>query len=106
VSAGFFDYDNDGHLDLFVLATWSGTPITTRFAAAIGIPTARRALFPATTCLLYRNRGDGTFEDVSERSGITAKKGRALGVALPDYDGDGFTDIFVSNERHAAIPLP
>jgi hypothetical protein len=48
--------------------------------------------------LLYRNRGDGTFEDVSERSGIAAKKGRALGVAFADYDGDGFTDIFVSND--------
>jgi hypothetical protein len=48
--------------------------------------------------LLYRNRGDGTFEDVSERSGITAKKGRALGVAFADYDGDGFTDISVSND--------
>ena len=54
--------------------------------------------FPATTSLLYRNRGDGTFEDVSEQSGIAAKKGRALGVAFADYDGDGFTDIFVSND--------
>lgn len=55
-------------------------------------------VFPATTCLLYRNRGDGTFEDVSQRSGIAAKKGRALGVSFADYDGDGFTDIFVSND--------
>jgi hypothetical protein len=47
---------------------------------------------------LYRNRGDGTFEDVSDKSGITAKKGRALGVAFADYDGDGFTDIFVAND--------
>jgi enediyne biosynthesis protein E4 len=54
--------------------------------------------FPPTTCLLYRNRGDGTFEDVSERSGIAAKKQRALGVAFADYDGDGFTDVFVSND--------
>jgi hypothetical protein len=54
--------------------------------------------FPATTCLLYHNRGDGTFEDVTERSGLAAKKGRALGVAFADYDGDGFTDIFVSND--------
>jgi len=48
--------------------------------------------------LQYRNRGDGTFEDVSERAGITAKKQRALGVPFADYDGDGFTDIFVSND--------
>lgn len=47
---------------------------------------------------MCRNRGDGTFEDVSERSGIASKKGRALGVAFADYDDDGFTDIFVSND--------
>jgi hypothetical protein len=56
------------------------------------------AEFPATTSLLYRNRGDGTFEDVSQKSGIAAKKGRALGVAFADYDNDGFTDIFVAND--------
>jgi hypothetical protein len=54
--------------------------------------------FPATTCLLYHNRGDGTFEDVTQKSGLAAKKGRALGVAFADYDGDGFTDIFVAND--------
>src|SRR2546427_9995762 len=54
--------------------------------------------FPATTNLLYRNRGDGTFEDVSQKSGITVKKGRALGVAFADYDDDGFMDVFVAND--------
>jgi hypothetical protein len=54
--------------------------------------------FPATTNILYHNNGDGTFTDVSQRSGIAAKKGRALGVGFADYDGDGFTDIFVSND--------
>jgi len=54
--------------------------------------------FPATTNILYHNNGDGTFTDVSQRSGIAAKKGRALGVAFADYDGDGFTDIFVAND--------
>ena len=56
------------------------------------------AQFPATTNVLYHNRGNGTFEDVSQRSGIAAKKGRALGVAFADYDDDGFTDIFVAND--------
>jgi hypothetical protein len=55
-------------------------------------------VFPATACQLFHNHGDGTFEDVTERSGLTAKKGKALGVAFADYDGDGFTDIFVSND--------
>ena len=54
--------------------------------------------FPPTTNILYRNRGDGTFEDVSQHSGISALKGRSLGVSFADYDGDGFTDIFVAND--------
>ena len=54
--------------------------------------------FPATTNILYHNNGDGTFTDVSQKSGIAAKKGRALGVAFADYDDDGFTDIFVAND--------
>src|SRR5205085_2614580 len=48
---------------------------------------------------LYRNRGDGTFEDVSAKSGIAASAGRAMGVALADYDGDGKLDIFVTNDK-------
>jgi hypothetical protein len=56
------------------------------------------AEFPSTTNILYRNRGDGTFEDVSQPSGIASIKGRSLGVAFADYDDDGFTDIFVSND--------
>ena len=54
--------------------------------------------FPRTTNILYHNRGDGTFEDVSQRSGIAARKGHGLGVAFADYDGDGFTDIYVAND--------
>jgi hypothetical protein len=54
--------------------------------------------FPGTTSVLYRNRGDGTFEDVSGVSGIASKKGKALGVAFADYDDDGFADIFVAND--------
>jgi hypothetical protein len=54
--------------------------------------------FPATTNILYRNRGDGTFEDVSQKSGIAKSKGRALGVAFADYDADGYADIFIAND--------
>src|ERR1700721_3709625 len=54
--------------------------------------------FGSTTNILYHNRGDGTFEDVSVASGIAAEKGHGLGVAFADYDGDGFTDIFVAND--------
>jgi hypothetical protein len=54
--------------------------------------------FPPESNVLYRNRGDGTFEDVSLGSGIAAKKGKALGVAFADYDDDGFADILVAND--------
>jgi enediyne biosynthesis protein E4 len=98
VSAGFFDYNNDGHLDLFVTRYMDWDADHNKICGGEWHTYCPPSAFPATTCLLYRNRGDGTFEDVSERSGIAAKKGRALGVAFADYDGDGFTDIFVSND--------
>ncbi|MGH9593954.1 MAG: FG-GAP repeat domain-containing protein, partial [Bryobacteraceae bacterium] len=95
-SAGFFDYDNDGHLDLFVTRymEWD-TQHSKLCARHTYCPPGD---FPPTANILYRNRGNGTFEDVSERSGIAAKKGRSLGVAFNDYDGDGFPDIFVAND--------
>jgi enediyne biosynthesis protein E4 len=98
VSAGFFDYNNDGHLDLFVTRYMDWDADRNKICGGDWHTYCPPAAFPATTCLLYRNRGDGTFEDVSERSGITEKKERALGVAFADYDDDGFTDIFVSND--------
>jgi enediyne biosynthesis protein E4 len=98
VSAGFFDYDNDGRLDLFVTRYMDWDADHNKICGGDWHTYCPPNAFPATTCLLYRNRGDGTFEDVTERSGLAAKKGRALGVAFADYDGDGFTDIFVSND--------
>src|SRR6266478_5787157 len=97
-SAGFFDYNNDGLLDLFVTRYMEWDADHNKICGGDWHTYCPPSVFPATTCLLYRNRGDGTFEDVSERAGFTAKKGRALGVAFADYDGDGFTDIFVSND--------
>jgi enediyne biosynthesis protein E4 len=98
VSAGFFDYNNDGLLDLFVTRYMEWDADHNKICGDDWHTYCPPNVFPATTCLLYRNRGDGTFEDVSVRAGFTAKKGRALGVAFADYDGDGFTDIFVSND--------
>jgi enediyne biosynthesis protein E4 len=98
VSAGFFDYDNDGWLDLFVTRYMEWDTRHSKTCGGAWRTYCPPGEFPPTTNLLYRNRGDGTFEDVSDKSGITAKKGRALGVAFADYDSDGFTDIFVAND--------
>src|SRR6267143_1654894 len=97
-SAGFFDYDNDGRLDLFVTRylDWDisrnilcGTPFNAY---------CKPDKFGPTTSVLFHNEGSGKFRDVSAESGIAAVKGKALGVAFNDYDGDGFADIFVAND--------
>jgi hypothetical protein len=98
VSAGFFDYDNDGKLDLFVTRYMDWDTKHNKDCGGNYHTYCPPEEFPATTNFLYHNNGDGTFTDVSQRSSIAAKKGRALGVAFADYDEDGFTDIFVAND--------
>ena len=98
VSAGFFDYDNDGHLDLFVTRYMQWDTQNNKSCGGKWHTYCPPGVFPATTNILYHNNGDGTFTDVSQRSGIAAKAGRSLGVAFNDYDGDGLPDIFVAND--------
>jgi enediyne biosynthesis protein E4 len=100
-SAGFFDADNDGRLDLFVTRYVDWTFQTNRYCGEKK-PGYRAYCHPdnydAVTNILYHNNGDGTFTDVSARSGIAAASGKGLGVAFADYDDDGFTDVFVAND--------
>jgi enediyne biosynthesis protein E4 len=98
VSAGFFDYDNDGKLDLFVTRYLDWSVEKSKTCGTEKPTYCPPGEFGPVTNILYHNRGDGTFEDVSVASGIAAKKGKALGVAFADYDGDGYTDIFVTND--------
>lgn len=102
VAAGWFDYDRDGRLDLWVVhyAKWS--PGYDRYCgdASKGIRIyCHPKYFEGLASTLYRNRGDGTFEDVSERAGIAKYAGRGMSVAFADYDGDGWPDVFVTNDN-------
>jgi hypothetical protein len=97
-SAGFLDYDNDGKLDLFVTRYLDWNTKHSKPCGTVVRQYCPPGEFPPVSSILYHNRGDGTFEDVSVKSGIAARKGHSLSVAFADYDGDGFTDIFVAND--------
>ena len=101
VSGGFFDYDNDGHLDLFVSRYLEWSFENNRYCGEKRA--GHRAYchpdnFEGITNILYRNNGNGTFTDVSAKAGIADPSGKGLGVAFADYDGDGFTDVYVAND--------
>ena len=101
-SAGFLDFNRDGLLDLFLCNYVSYQP---QEESACGTGNYRNYCHPTTFegdfSVLYQNRGNGSFADVSASSGIAETKGKALGVAFADFDGDDYPDIFVANDTVA-----
>jgi hypothetical protein len=99
-SALWFDYDRDGLLDLFVCNYVNWSPEHDVFCSLDGknksycTPEAYRG----ETCWLFHNRGNGTFEDVTAASGIFDTSSKSLGVAMLDFDQDGWPDLFVAND--------
>jgi hypothetical protein len=99
VTAGWFDYNNDGLLDLLVINYLDYDIKTAKLCVAEGLPAYCSPVeFLGTPNILYRNNGDGTFTDVSAQSHIAQYIGKGMGVAFADYDGDGYTDVFISND--------
>ena len=101
-SAAFVDYDGDGWLDLFVAhyLDWRPSAEVECFSLT-GVPDycSPASYDLPSAASLYHNNGDGTFTDVSARSGIQTAVGNGLGVVAGDFDGDGRIDIFVANDR-------
>ena len=102
IGGGWFDYDNDGLLDLFVGNYLQWSPENNRFCGdrALNLRMyCHPKYFEGLPNALYRNRGNGTFEDVSEKSGIARHVGKAMSLAFADYDQDGYLDVFVTNDK-------
>ena len=99
-SAMWFDFDRDGLLDLLVCNYVKWSPERDVFCSVDGkrksycTPEA----YHGETCWLFRNRGDGTFEDVTAKSGIFDSTSKSLGVALLDFDRDGWPDLLIAND--------
>jgi hypothetical protein len=102
VAAGWFDFDNDSNLDLFVVNYVEWTLDWNRYC---GDPSGKIRVychpryFEGLPNTLYRSRGDGTFEDVSEKSGIVQHVSRGMSVAFEDFDENGYLDAFVTNDK-------
>ena len=97
ISSTWLDYDRDGCLDLFVGRYVKFDPKYRAFYAADNYPGPLD--YEGETNRLYHNNCDGTFTDVTEKSGIGAYTGRTMGVVAADFDNDGWPDIYVANDK-------
>jgi hypothetical protein len=97
IGAAWLDYDRDGCVDLFIGRYVKFDPAYRAYYAADNYPGPLD--YEANTNLLFHNNCHGGFTDVSEKSGIASVKGRAMGVTAGDFDGDGYPDIYVANDK-------
>jgi enediyne biosynthesis protein E4 len=99
-SAVWFDYDNDGKLDLFVAHYVDWTVATDQYCSLDNKNKSycTPQTYKGQSSTLFHNKGNGIFENVTQRAGLYDPTSKSLGVALLDYDNDGWLDLFVSND--------
>jgi len=99
-SAAWFDYDRDGKADLFVANYVQWTPKTDLWCSLDGATKSycTPESYKGTSSKLYRNLGGGKFQDVTEKAGLADPTSKSLGVAVLDYNNDGWLDLFVAND--------
>ena len=99
-SAVWFDYDNDGKLDLFVghYVEWSPEKDIYCTLDNKNKSYCTPQTYKGQSATLFHNRGNGTFENVTQKAGLNDPTGKTLGIALLDYDSDGWLDLFVAND--------